>query len=79
MKNVSTTNAPAAIGPYSQGYVVGNLVFSSGQIPVITGFFGMNVPLPFMNEQRAWIMICAVSALLWVILTWVMRWIIRRR
>ena len=34
MKNVSTTNAPAAIGPYSQGYVVGNLVFSTGQIPV---------------------------------------------
>lgn len=34
MKNVSTTNAPAAIGPYSQGYVVGNLFFSSGQIPV---------------------------------------------
>ena len=34
MKNVSTTNAPAAIGPYSQGYVVGNLVFASGQIPV---------------------------------------------
>ena len=34
MKNVSTTNAPAAMGPYSQGYVVGNLVFSSGQIPV---------------------------------------------
>ena len=34
MKNVSTTNAPAAIGPYSQGQVVGNLVFSSGQIPV---------------------------------------------
>ena len=34
MKNVSTTNAPAAIGPYYQGYVVGNLVFASGQIPV---------------------------------------------
>ena len=34
MKNVSTTDTPAAIGPYSQGYVVGNLVFSSGQIPV---------------------------------------------
>ena len=34
MKNVSTTNAPAAIGPYAQGYVVGNLVFASGQIPV---------------------------------------------
>ena len=34
MKIVSTTNALAAIGPYSQGYVVGNLVFASGQIPV---------------------------------------------
>ena len=34
MKNVSTTNEPAAIGPYSHGYVVGDLVFSSGQIPV---------------------------------------------
>ena len=34
MKNVSTTDTPAAIGPYSQGYVVGDLVFSSGQIPV---------------------------------------------
>jgi len=30
MKNVSTTNAPAAIGPYSQGYVVGDLVFADG-------------------------------------------------
>ena len=35
MKAVSTTNAPAAIGPYSQGMVTGNLVFCSGQIPVV--------------------------------------------
>ena len=34
MKVISTSNAPAAIGPYSQGFVVGNLVLSSGQIPV---------------------------------------------
>jgi len=34
MKLVSTKNAPAAIGPYSQGFVVGNLVFCSGQLPV---------------------------------------------
>ena len=34
MKKISTTNAPAAIGPYSQGMIHGNLVFSSGQIPV---------------------------------------------
>ena len=31
---ISTTNAPGAIGPYSQGWVVGDLVFASGQIPV---------------------------------------------
>ena len=34
MTVISTTEAPAAIGPYSQGMVVGNLVFCSGQIPV---------------------------------------------
>ncbi len=34
MEIVSTNNAPAAIGPYSQAIKVGNLVFCSGQIPV---------------------------------------------
>jgi len=34
MKTVSTDKAPAAIGPYSQAKIVGNLVFTSGQIPV---------------------------------------------
>lgn len=34
MKVISTTKAPAAIGPYSQGMEVNGLVFSSGQIPV---------------------------------------------
>ena len=34
MKTISTQNAPAAIGPYSQGKIVGELVFVSGQIPV---------------------------------------------
>lgn len=39
MKVISTTKAPAAIGPYSQAYEVGNLVYASGQIPVdpVTG------------------------------------------
>jgi 2-iminobutanoate/2-iminopropanoate deaminase len=31
---ISTPNAPAAIGPYSQAVRVGNLVFVSGQIPL---------------------------------------------
>lgn len=34
MKQISTTNAPAAIGPYSQALSAGNLTFVSGQIPV---------------------------------------------
>ena len=32
MKQISTEKAPAAIGPYSQGVVVNNTLFSSGQI-----------------------------------------------
>ena len=31
---VSTANAPAAIGPYSQGVAAGGLVFASGQLPI---------------------------------------------
>lgn len=34
MKTISTNQAPAAIGPYAQGVVAGNLFFSSGQIPL---------------------------------------------
>ena len=42
MKVISTTNAPGAIGPYSQGFVANGFVYTSGQIPVdpVTG----NVP-----------------------------------
>ncbi|MGM7703741.1 RidA family protein [Pseudalkalibacillus sp. Hm43] len=32
MKKIHTTNAPEAIGPYSQGIVVNNIFYSSGQI-----------------------------------------------
>ena len=41
MKAISTTKAPAAIGPYSQGIKVGDLVYTSGQIPIdpVTGNF----------------------------------------
>ncbi len=33
-KIIFTENAPAAIGPYSQAYITGNLLFTSGQIPI---------------------------------------------
>ena len=34
MKTIQTSNAPAAIGPYSQAKVVNGFVFASGQIPL---------------------------------------------
>ena len=34
IEKVSTQNAPAAIGPYSQAIKVGEMVFTSGQIPL---------------------------------------------
>ena len=41
MKAISTKKAPSAIGPYSQAIRVGNLVYTSGQIPIdpATGAF----------------------------------------
>ncbi len=41
MKTISTQKAPATIGPYSQAIQIGNLVFTSGQIPInpATGLF----------------------------------------
>ena len=40
-KVIATTKAPSAIGPYSQAIQVGNLVYTSGQIPIdpATGTF----------------------------------------
>ena len=34
MKTVSTDKAPAALGPYSQAQIVGNLVYTSGQVGI---------------------------------------------
>jgi len=33
-KVISTDRAPGAIGPYSQGVIIGNLVYTSGQLPI---------------------------------------------
>ena len=40
-KIISTPEAPAAIGPYSQGTISGSFVFTSGQLPLVpeTGAF----------------------------------------
>lgn len=41
MESISTTKAPGAIGPYSQAIKTGDLVFTSGQLPIdpVTGSF----------------------------------------
>ena len=36
-RQIETGNAPAAVGPYSQGIVAGRLVFTSGQLPMKHG------------------------------------------
>ena len=35
MKVISTSKAPAAIGPYSQAIIAGEMLYASGQIPII--------------------------------------------
>ena len=48
-------------------------------LAVITGFFGMNVPLPFTNEPNAWLYISIASFVLWIILSRILRWIAHKR
>ena len=51
MKAISTNNAPAAIGPYSQAIEVNGFVYASGQLPIdpATGVF----PEGGIKEQTA--------------------------
>ena len=51
MTVISTENAPAAIGPYSQGMIVGSLVFCSGQIPVDPATGGIPEGIAAQAEQ----------------------------
>ena len=48
---ISTPNAPAAIGPYSQGYEINGLVFTSGQIPVDPATGGIPEGIAAQCEQ----------------------------
>ena len=57
MKTVQTSQAPAAIGPYSQGIIVNNMFYSSGQIPLtadgtlVTGDIKEQAHQVFQNLQ----------------------------
>ena len=51
MKVISTTNAPGAIGPYSQGFIVNGFVYTSGQIPVDPASGGIPEGIAAQAEQ----------------------------
>ena len=59
-KIIATNKAPAAIGPYSQGIQIGNLVYTSGQLPidVATG------TMPETIEEQTRFSLCNVKAIL---------------
>ena len=50
-KVIATDKAPAAIGPYSQAIEIGNLVFTSGQIPVDPATGGIPEGVEAQAEQ----------------------------
>ena len=54
LKKVSTTSAPAAIGPYSQAIIFGNMVFTSGQIPINPA--SGNIEVSTIEEQTEQVM-----------------------
>ncbi|HGA1296772.1 TPA: CorA family divalent cation transporter, partial [Streptococcus suis] len=48
-------------------------------VSVITGFFGMNVPLPWADQPYAWIWVIILSAVLWLILAQLLKLTMRRK
>ena len=48
-------------------------------LAVITGFFGMNVPLPLSNDKNAWIYIVVISLIIWGLLTKLLKWLANKK
>ncbi|MDO4667416.1 MAG: magnesium transporter CorA family protein [Streptococcus sp.] len=48
-------------------------------LAVITGFFGMNVPLPLSDDKNAWIYITIISFILWGVLTKILKWLANKK
>ncbi|WP_304948267.1 magnesium transporter CorA family protein [Streptococcus sinensis] len=47
-------------------------------LAVITGFFGMNVPLPWSRDKNAWLYIVTISLVLWALLTKLLNWVVNK-
>lgn len=47
-------------------------------LAVITGFFGMNVPLPWSRDKNAWLYIVTISLVLWALLTKLLKWVVNK-
>ena len=54
LKKVATEKAPAAIGPYSQAIICGDMIFTSGQIPINPA--SGNVEATTIEEQAEQVM-----------------------
>ena len=52
MKVIATEKAPGAIGPYSQGFIAGGFVYTSGQIPVNPADGTVPEGIAAQTEQR---------------------------
>ena len=63
MKVLNTDKAPAAIGPYSQAIRTGNLVFVSGQLPIIpeTGTFPEGGGLDLNNVVKTTVFLSEIA------------------
>ena len=61
LQKVSTENAPKAIGPYSQAIICGDMVFTSGQIPINPA--NGNIEAVTIEEQAKQVM-CNLKAVL---------------
>lgn len=48
---INTKNAPGAIGPYSQGIIVGDFVYTSGQIPINPATGVMETDIKIATKQ----------------------------
>lgn len=51
LKITNTEKAPAAIGPYSQAVSVGNVLFASGQVPLLPGILLNIILAPYVSKK----------------------------